>query len=65
MDDIDIPADRVPEGLKACEQILKRAKEVKKVEPVVAYWCTSISLEQVADPACRPWQLDGARLPGY
>jgi vacuolar protein sorting-associated protein VTA1 len=41
MEAIDIPADRVPEGLKACEQILKRAKEVKKVEPVVAYWCES------------------------
>lgn len=42
MDSIDIPADRVPDGLKPCEQILKRAKEVKKVEPVVAYWCKLI-----------------------
>lgn len=39
MEGINIPADNVPEGLKACEQILKRAKEIKKVEPVVAYWC--------------------------
>ena len=39
MNAIDIPADRVPEGLKPCEQILKRAKEVKNVEPIVAYWC--------------------------
>jgi vacuolar protein sorting-associated protein VTA1 len=39
MEGIDIPADKVPEGLKSCEQILKRAQEVKKVEPVVSYWC--------------------------
>jgi vacuolar protein sorting-associated protein VTA1 len=39
MDAVDIPSERVPEGLKACEQILKRGKEVKKVEPVVTYWC--------------------------
>jgi vacuolar protein sorting-associated protein VTA1 len=39
MDDVDIPSERVPEGLKSCEQILKRAKELKKAEPVVSYWC--------------------------
>lgn len=39
MDAVDIPSERVPEGLKQCEQILKRAKELKKAEPVVAYWC--------------------------
>lgn len=39
MDAVDIPSERVPDGLKQCEQILKRAKELKKAEPVVAYWC--------------------------
>lgn len=39
MDAVDIPSERVPGGLKQCEQILKRAKELKKAEPVVAYWC--------------------------
>jgi vacuolar protein sorting-associated protein VTA1 len=37
---MDIPLDSVPSELKsACEQILKRAREVRKREPVVAYWC--------------------------
>jgi hypothetical protein len=39
MEDVSIPSDNVPAELKACEQILKRAKELKKAEPVVAYWC--------------------------
>ncbi|WWC64036.1 uncharacterized protein I303_106642 [Kwoniella dejecticola CBS 10117] len=39
MDNVKIPTDNVPPGLKQCEQILKRANELKKVEPVVAYWC--------------------------
>jgi vacuolar protein sorting-associated protein VTA1 len=39
MEDVNIPSDNVPAELKACEQILKRAKELKKAEPVVAYWC--------------------------
>lgn len=42
MDSVIIPCDNVPAELKAgCEQILKRAKELKKAEPVVAYWCKS------------------------
>jgi len=40
MDAVKIPSETVPEGMKVCEQILKRAKELKKAEPVVAYWCT-------------------------
>ena len=41
MEDINIPSEVVPLELKAqCEQILKRAKELKKAEAVVAYWCT-------------------------
>ena len=39
MEAVNIPSDNVPAELKACEQILKRAKELKKAEPVVAYWC--------------------------
>ena len=40
MEDIVIPSETVPAELKAgCEQILKRAKELKKPEPIVAYWC--------------------------
>ncbi|WWD06718.1 hypothetical protein V865_004813 [Kwoniella europaea PYCC6329] len=39
MDSVKIPTENVPPGLKHCEQILKRANELKKVEPVVAYWC--------------------------
>jgi hypothetical protein len=31
----DLPAELKP----TCEQILKRAREVRKREPVVAYWC--------------------------
>ncbi|GFZ47391.1 hypothetical protein JCM24511_05134 [Saitozyma sp. JCM 24511] len=47
MDDVDIPSERVPEGLKSCEQILKRAKELKKAEPVVSYWCCFSAAEKV------------------
>lgn len=40
MDTVLIPADNVPQELqKPCEQILKRAKELKKADPVVSYWC--------------------------
>lgn len=39
MDSVLIPSETVPAELKACEQILKRAKELKKAEPVVSYWC--------------------------
>jgi hypothetical protein len=39
MESVNIPADNVPAELKACDQILKRAKELKKAEPVMAYWC--------------------------
>ncbi|WWC73106.1 uncharacterized protein I206_107071 [Kwoniella pini CBS 10737] len=39
MDQVKIPTENVPPGLKQCEQILKRANEIKKAEPVVAYWC--------------------------
>ena len=41
METVNIPSENVPAELKACEQILKRAKELKKAEPVVAYWCRS------------------------
>jgi len=44
MEDVNIPSDNVPAELKACEQILKRAKELKKAEPVVAYWCKPLHL---------------------
>lgn len=44
MEDVNIPSDNVPTELKACEQILKRAKELKKAEPVVAYWCKPLHL---------------------
>ncbi|CAD6571871.1 MAG: hypothetical protein TREMPRED_000412 [Tremellales sp. Tagirdzhanova-0007] len=41
MDGVIIPSETVPNELKvACEQTLKRAKELKKAEPVVAYWCS-------------------------
>lgn len=49
MDAVDIPSERVPEGLKACEQILKRGKEVKKVEPVVTYWCKLNRIDWLGD----------------
>ncbi|KAK8843326.1 hypothetical protein IAR55_006981 [Kwoniella newhampshirensis] len=39
MDSVNIPTESVPDALKGIEQILKRAKELKKAEPVVAYWC--------------------------
>ncbi|ORY24765.1 Vta1 like-domain-containing protein [Naematelia encephala] len=39
MEAVAIPSENVPGELKTCEQILKRAKELKKAEPVVAYWC--------------------------
>jgi len=41
MESVNIPSETVPAEMKACEQILKRAKELKKPEPVVAYWCES------------------------
>ncbi|KAJ9101084.1 hypothetical protein QFC21_003302 [Naganishia friedmannii] len=37
---MDIPADSVPTELKpACEQILRRARELRKADPVMSYWC--------------------------
>lgn len=39
MDAVNVPSETVPLEMRACEQILKRAKELKKPEPVVAYWC--------------------------
>jgi vacuolar protein sorting-associated protein VTA1 len=39
MESVNIPSENVPAELKSCDQILKRAKELKKAEPVVAYWC--------------------------
>lgn len=37
---MDIPTDSIPPELKpACEQILRRARELRKVDPVMAYWC--------------------------
>jgi vacuolar protein sorting-associated protein VTA1 len=39
MDTVNIPSETVPAEMKACEQTLKRAKELVKAEPVVAYWC--------------------------
>jgi vacuolar protein sorting-associated protein VTA1 len=45
MDGVVIPSENVPDELKGpCEQTLKRAKELKKAEPVVAYWCKRPSL---------------------
>jgi len=42
MENVNIPSENVPEELRApCEQTLKRAKELRKAEPVVAYWCTA------------------------
>ncbi|WVQ81239.1 hypothetical protein IAT38_003361 [Cryptococcus sp. DSM 104549] len=38
MDHVNIPDD-APPGMKPVEQILRRAKELKKAEPAVAYWC--------------------------
>jgi vacuolar protein sorting-associated protein VTA1 len=44
MEAVNIPSENVPAELKApCEQILKRAKELKKAEPVEAYWCKLFS----------------------
>ena len=38
--DVDIPSDSVPQELKStCEQILKRARELRKADPVMSYWC--------------------------
>lgn len=42
MQNVNIPADSVPQGLKHIEQILKRAKELKQAEPIVSYWCKSV-----------------------
>ncbi|GMK55827.1 hypothetical protein CspeluHIS016_0208830 [Cutaneotrichosporon spelunceum] len=39
MDAIVIPANDVPADLRPVEQTLKRAAELKKVDPVVSYWC--------------------------
>lgn len=39
MDTVMIPSENVPAEFKTpCEQILKRARELKGPEPVVAYW---------------------------
>jgi hypothetical protein len=39
MNAINIPIDTIPPELKSCEQILRRAKELKNSEPVITYWC--------------------------
>jgi vacuolar protein sorting-associated protein VTA1 len=39
MENISIPST-VPEDLrKACDNLIKRATEMKRAEPVIAYWC--------------------------
>lgn len=44
MEGITIPSD-IPEDLKkACDSLVKRANEVKRTEPVIAYWCKLSSL---------------------
>jgi hypothetical protein len=42
---MDIPADTVPPELKpACEQILRRARELRKADPIMSYWCKCSSI---------------------
>jgi vacuolar protein sorting-associated protein VTA1 len=46
--DVDIPSDSVPQELKStCEQILKRARELRKADPVMSYWCQYISAHNI------------------
>lgn len=47
MDAINIPSENVPAELRsAVEQTLKRANELKKVDPVVSYWCKLLLMQQ-------------------
>lgn len=40
MENVHIPLEAITDELRLpCEQTLRRANELKKVEPVVAYWC--------------------------
>lgn len=40
---MDIPSDSVPAELKStCEQILRRARELRKADPIMSYWCKSL-----------------------
>jgi hypothetical protein len=40
---MDIPCESVPLELKSsCEQILKRARELRKADPVMSYWCETL-----------------------
>ena len=57
MDTVNIPSSNVPVELKACEQILKRATELKKAEPVVAYWCTLRRTLFLFDSRSDPYRL--------
>lgn len=38
MDDVSLPSE-IPSELKAIDLLLKRAKELKSHDPVMAYWC--------------------------
>lgn len=44
MDAITIPTEGVPSDLAPIEQTLKRAAELKKVDPVISYWCGCLVL---------------------
>lgn len=54
MDAIKIPSS-VPAELKAADLVLKRANELKAHDPVIAYWCTSLT---PAPSAALPSQSD-------
>jgi len=43
MDDVSLPSE-IPSELKAIDLLLKRAKELKSHDPVMAYWCKQLYL---------------------
>ena len=56
MEGVTIPT-AVPDDLrKACDSLVKRATEVKRSEPVIAYWCMSpaLSSADIRLLRCRP-----------
>lgn len=72
---MDIPADSVPPELKpVCEQILRRARELRKADPVMSYWCTfpclassirlSLTLDGTVHTGCFSAASASMRLPG-
>ncbi|WOO84943.1 Vacuolar protein sorting-associated protein VTA1 [Vanrija pseudolonga] len=61
MENVHIPLEAITDELRLpCEQTLRRANELKKVEPVVAYWCSFAAAQKALSTPNR--SADGTKF---